>query len=63
MQHSDAVYMDLLTYADLEALKSRHNKPAAPKSGSGKSNKRYLILTYATGLGREVSTVLMCTAR
>jgi coiled-coil domain-containing protein 61 len=47
-QQSDSVYIDLLTHADLEALKSRHAKaPAAKPAPVGKSNKRYLILTCA----------------
>lgn len=52
LQQSDSVYIDLLTHADLEALKSRHAKAAAAKPNPvGKSNKRYLILTCVALLG------------
>ena len=51
-QASDSVFVDLLTYQDLEALKARQAPAAAQNAGRGGlppsgSNKRYLILTYA----------------
>lgn len=65
-QTSDSVVVDLLTFADLEELKSRRaasssasaaQKPAVPpaqpaQSGLQPSNKRYLILTYAAEFDR-----------
>ena len=63
-QTSDSVVVDLLTFADLEELKSRRaatssaaQKPAGPQaqpalSGLQPSNKRYLILTYAAEFDR-----------
>ena len=50
---SDSVFVDLLTYADLEALKSKRagaRPRAAPSSKT--NNKRYLILTYAAEFDR-----------
>lgn len=50
-QRSDSVFLDLLTFADLEMLQAR-KAGAAPGSMSASSapfvhhNKRYLILTY-----------------
>ena len=45
---SDSVFIDLLTYADLELLKSRKmGKPGPASSASKSNNKRYLIMTYA----------------
>ena len=52
---SDSVFIDLLTYADLELLKSRKtgNKPNNSSSIAAKNNrKRYLILTYAVEFDR-----------
>ncbi|KAK9825530.1 hypothetical protein WJX74_004345 [Apatococcus lobatus] len=65
-QTSDSVVVDLLTFADLEELKSRRaassaaaaaQKPAGTQaqpapSGLQPSNKRYLILTYAAEFDR-----------
>ena len=54
---ADSVSLDLLTFADLEAIKHRGRPPsssAAPhdaRSAAG-SNKRYLILTYAAEFDR-----------
>ncbi|WIA12570.1 hypothetical protein OEZ85_006230 [Tetradesmus obliquus] len=61
LQQSDAVYVDLLTYQDLELLKSRKAAVAAGGAASATSqqqrqlpvnNKRYLILTYASEFDR-----------
>ena len=47
-QSSESVYVDILTFADLEALRSKAARKAPSTSGSSKDNtKRYLILTYA----------------
>ncbi len=56
LQSSDSVILDLLTYADLEALKSRkpsgksHRSPA--KTAKQLQSKRYLILTYSVEFDR-----------
>ena len=46
---SESVHLDVLTYSDLQALKSRRRKPEAeaPASASGATDKRYVILTYS----------------
>eukprot|EP01048_Picozoa_sp_COSAG05_P011121 COSAG05_NODE_1027_length_6117_cov_7.351778_4_plen_333_part_00 len=51
---SDSVFIDLLTYADLELLKSRKTGKAAPapSASASKNNKRYLIMTYAVEFDR-----------
>ena len=50
---SDSVFVDLLTYADLEALKSkRAGAPPRAAPSSKTNNKRYLILTYAAEFDR-----------
>ena len=51
---SDSVFIDLLTYSDLELLKSRKTgKSEPPSSAASKSNnKRYLIMTYAVEYDR-----------
>ncbi|KAF5843476.1 protein required for templated centriole assembly [Dunaliella salina] len=60
---SDSVFMDLLTYQDLEVLKSRKAAPAGggtqnphvppPRNPTvAPNNKRYLILTYAAEFDR-----------
>jgi coiled-coil domain-containing protein 61 len=47
-QSSDSVYVDILTFADLEALRSKAARKAPSTSSASKdNNKRYLILTYA----------------
>ncbi|GAX84244.1 hypothetical protein CEUSTIGMA_g11667.t1 [Chlamydomonas eustigma] len=58
-QASDSVFVDLLTYQDLEALKTRQQQQHAGghKSEQARpslppSNKRYLILTYAAEFDR-----------
>lgn len=48
---SDNVFLDLLTFADLEALKARKAGGAAAaarpsNSAAAAQNKRYVILTY-----------------
>lgn len=52
-QESDSVFVDLLTYSDLEMLK---NKKAAGRASLQRTippnNKRYLILTYAAEFDR-----------
>ncbi|KAK3272671.1 Centrosomal protein CCDC61, partial [Cymbomonas tetramitiformis] len=56
-EESDSVFVDLLTYNDLEMLKSRKMRggaaapPPAPASNRN-NNKRYLILTYAAEFDR-----------
>lgn len=63
MRHqTDSVALDLLTYSDLELLKSRKmgagstaggSKPAGGSGGAGGgNNKRYLILTYVVEFDR-----------
>lgn len=52
-QESDSVFIDLLTYADLETLKSRRGLNQAPLNRTiPPNNKRYLILTYAAEFDR-----------
>mmetsp|Transcript_36257 Transcript_36257/g.102466 ORF Transcript_36257/g.102466 Transcript_36257/m.102466 type:complete len:633 (+) Transcript_36257:119-2017(+) len=57
-QGSDSVFVDLLTYADLEMLKVRKEKAssngeaAAARRTLPPNNKRYLILTYAAEFDR-----------
>jgi len=52
-QESDSVFVDLLTYADLETLKSRKGAGrAALQRTIPPNNKRYLILTYAAEFDR-----------
>ena len=46
-QTSESVFVDLLTYSDLEMLRSRQaRKPASSTTSAKPNNKRYLILTY-----------------
>ena len=48
---SSSVFLDLLTYEDLESLKSRAGAPSrASRAPTG--NKRYVILTYAAEFDR-----------
>jgi coiled-coil domain-containing protein 61 len=51
---SDSVFVDLLTYSDLELLKSRKTgrQGSAAANSSSKNNKRYLIMTYAVEFDR-----------
>lgn len=52
-QESESVFVDLLTYADLETLKSKKGAGQAPlKRTIPPNNKRYLILTYAAEFDR-----------
>uniref|UniRef100_A0A061QVB8 Coiled-coil domain-containing protein 61 n=1 Tax=Tetraselmis sp. GSL018 TaxID=582737 RepID=A0A061QVB8_9CHLO len=53
-QGSDSVFVDLLTYADLEMLKARKEKAngASSQRPFPANNKRYLILTYAAEFDR-----------
>ncbi|GAB4820545.1 hypothetical protein N2152v2_007591 [Parachlorella kessleri] len=63
-QESDSVFVDLLTYSDLELLKSKRagqqqQQPPPGGGGAGSNsssspanNKRYLILTYAAEFDR-----------
>ena len=48
---SDTVFADLLTYADLEMLRSRQTRKPL-NAASRPNNKRYLILTYAVEFDR-----------
>lgn len=44
---SSSVYVDLLTYKDLESLKSRSGRPGNLKaSATNLADRRYLIVTY-----------------
>ena len=49
---SDSVFVDLLTYADLEALKNKRSGASKSSSSAHTNNKRYLILTYAAEFDR-----------
>ncbi len=52
-QESDSVFVDLLTYSDLETLKSKKSAGRAPLQRTiPPNNKRYLILTYAAEFDR-----------
>jgi hypothetical protein len=56
-QQSDSVFVDLLTYQDLELLKSKKaraqgQQPPPPPRALQANNKRYLILTYAAEFDR-----------
>ncbi|KXZ44868.1 VFL3 protein [Gonium pectorale] len=52
-QASESVFVDLLTYQDLEVLKSRKaGGQAAPPRTQAPNNKRYLIMTYAAEFDR-----------
>ncbi|GIL99845.1 hypothetical protein Vretimale_4810 [Volvox reticuliferus] len=52
-QASDSVFVDLLTYQDLEVLKSRKaGNQAPPQRANPPNNKRYLIMTYAAEFDR-----------
>ncbi len=52
-QASDSVFVDLLTYQDLELLKSRKaGGQAPPPRTQPPNNKRYLIMTYAAEFDR-----------
>ena len=55
---SDTVFVDLLTYNDLEMLKNRKSSARKQSSSSGvkPNNKRYLILTYAVEFDRSLCT-------
>ena len=51
--HSESVCVDLLTYQDLELLKSRKGKnPSQLTRSIPPNNKRYFILTYAAEFDR-----------
>ena len=50
-ENSTSVFLDLLTYEDLEILKSRAGAAARPGRPSA-GNKRYIILTYAAEFDR-----------
>lgn len=54
VEESESVFIDLLTYADLEALKNKRQGGAAPArtTSAKQNNKRYLILTYAAEYDR-----------
>jgi hypothetical protein len=51
---NDSVFIDLLTYADLQMLKARKTGKTPPKAPDApqKNNKRYLILTYVVQFDR-----------
>ena len=52
-QESDSVFVDLLTYSDLETLKNKKAAGRAPLQRTiPPNNKRYLILTYAAEFDR-----------
>ena len=50
-QKSEVVFADLLTYADLEMLRSRQTRKPL-NTAARPNNKRYLILTYAVEFDR-----------
>ena len=58
LQRSDSVTLDLLTYGDLEALRSRKGSVSHPRttptvrSSAALGSKRYLILTYTVEFDR-----------
>ena len=54
VDQSESVFIDLLTYADLEALKNKRQggDGQAKPSNAKLNNKRYLILTYAAEYDR-----------
>eukprot|EP00775_Hariotina_reticulata_P002480 gene2480-2784_t len=55
LQQSDSVYIDLLTYQDLEILKAKKQSNASAAGAQQQlpaSTKRYLILTYASEFDR-----------
>uniref|UniRef100_A0A8C6R5S5 Coiled-coil domain containing 61 n=1 Tax=Nannospalax galili TaxID=1026970 RepID=A0A8C6R5S5_NANGA len=64
-QNSESVTLDLLTYTDLESLRSRklggHPGSLAPRSAQLKS-KRYLILIYSVEFDRASQTLWSCRA-
>jgi len=51
-QASDSVSIDLLTYQDLEALKSRKGRASQQANSAGSLSKRYLILTHISEFER-----------
>ncbi|KAM8793983.1 centrosomal protein CCDC61 [Eudromia elegans] len=51
-QRSEAVSLELLTYADLEALRSRGRPPARGAGAAALGSKRYLILVYSVEFDR-----------
>ena len=60
-QQGESVFLDILTYADLQALKSRkagsaNGLPASTGAMSSRNQKRYLILTHASQFDRCVSS-------
>jgi len=54
-QESDSVFVDLLTYNDLEMLKNRKSRKPSQAAPVKANNKRYLILTYAVEFDRHGS--------
>lgn len=59
--HSETVFIDLLTYADLELLKARKmGRPLTPSEQAAmlkQNNKRYVILTYVAEFDKSVPLV------
>lgn len=53
-QNSTSVFIDLLTYADLEQLRAKKTGQPAPAAAraAAAANKRYLIVTYAAEFDR-----------
>jgi hypothetical protein len=57
---SETVFIDLLTFQDLEALKARKQQSAGMAAGAQKNavaaaqNKRYIILTYVAEFDKSV---------
>lgn len=68
-QNSESVFIDLLTYQDLEMLKSRKSRRGATDTSTSSissrvsSNKRYIILTYASEFDRCVLGSAACVER
>ncbi|KAM6288956.1 LOW QUALITY PROTEIN: centrosomal protein CCDC61 [Aegotheles albertisi] len=53
-QHSPSVHLDLLTYGDLESLRSRKTgaPPRPPGAASPLRTRRYLVLVYSVEFDR-----------
>jgi coiled-coil domain-containing protein 61 len=63
-KESESVFIDLLTYSDLEQLKARKSSQASQVTNSvtlNKSqNKRYIILTYSSEFDRVHYPLPLC---
>lgn len=65
-QDSETVSLDLLTFADLEALREKKagagtkTIPGASRSSTSLTTKRYLILTYSVEFDRLALKIDWC---